>query len=348
MSGMSHVGRPRGGSGRPVSWYALDSEGVEAVARFVAHGWSEGDGALIIASAHHRACIDAAMSDLGADPELMLAQGRYAARDADATLRQFVDRGVLHPRRFRAVVGELLTEAAPRGAHVRVFSELMALLRHRDEITTALELEFQWRALLREGRFSLLCAYPAHGGDSRAVDVRRVCDLHTELLVAGSLAGELSRAAGEDSAVSDIAGGPVGGSVAIGRYHACSRVYLPVAESVPAARHFVVNVLHAWGLGALDVDAAIVASELATNAVRHADSPFRATLDRQSDGVRIGVEDAGPDPLARRSPDALDLGGRGVDIVEALSQRWGSTELPSGKLVWAEIAARVNAASEAG
>ncbi len=83
------------------------------------------------------------------------------------------------------------------------------------------------------------------------------------------------------------------GSVAIGRYHACSRVYLPVAESVPAARHFVVNVLHAWGLGALDADAAIVASELATNAVRHADSPFRATLDRQSDGVRIGVEDAG-------------------------------------------------------
>ncbi len=125
-------------------------------------------------------------------------------------------------------------------------------------------------------------------------------------------------------------------------------MYLPVAESVPAARHFVVNVLHAWGLGALDADAAIVASELATNAVRHADSPFRATLDRQSDGVRIGVEDAARDPLARRSPDSLDLGGRGVDIVEALSQRWGSTELPSGKLVWAELAARVDAASEAG
>jgi hypothetical protein len=231
---------------------------------------------------------------------------------------------------------------------VRVFSELMALLRHRDEITTALELEFQWRALLREGRFSLLCAYPAYGRDSRAVDVRRVCDLHTELLVAGSSAGELQRGVGEDSGVSEIAGGPVAGSVAIGPYHACSRVYLPVAESVPAARHFVVSVLHAWGLGALDVDAAIVASELATNAVRHADSPFRATLDRQSDGVRIGVEDAGRDPLARRSTDALDLGGRGVDIVEALSQRWGSTELPSGKLVWAELAARLDAASEAG
>ncbi len=92
MSGMSHAGRPRWGSGRAVSWYALDSEGVEAVARFVAHGWSEGDGALIIASAHHRARIEAAMVQLGADPELMLDQGRYVARDADETLRQIVDR----------------------------------------------------------------------------------------------------------------------------------------------------------------------------------------------------------------------------------------------------------------
>jgi anti-sigma regulatory factor (Ser/Thr protein kinase) len=348
MSRMSQDGRPMRGSGHAVRRYSLDSEGIEAVARFIAHGWSESDSALIIASAHHRERIDAAMSDLGVDPELMAAQGRYVTRDADATLRRFVDRGVLQPQRFRAVVQELLTTAGRDGAHVRVFSELMALLRHRDEVTTALELEFQWRALLREGRFSLLCAYPAHGRDSGAIDVRRVCDLHTELLTAASSPGKPSRRVGGDSAVSDIAGGALAGSVAIGRYHACSRVFLPVAESVPAARHFVVNVLHAWGLGALDVDAAIVASELATNAVTHADSPFRATLDRQHDGVRIGVEDAGHDSLARRSPDTWDLGGRGVVIVEALSQRWGSTELPSGKLVWAELVAHVDAASAAG
>ena len=348
MGGMSHDGRPRWGSGRAERRSSLDSEGIEAVARFIAHGWSESDSALIIASPHHRARIDAAMADLGVDPELMVAQGRYVTRDADATLRQFVDGGVLQPSRLRAVVNELITTAGRDGAHVRVFSELIALLRHRDELPIALELELQWRALLREGRFSLLCSYPAHGPDSGAVDVRRVCDLHTELVEAASSPGKPSRRAGVDSAVSDLPGSAVAGSVAIGRYHACSEVFLPVAESVPAARHFVLNVLHAWGLEALDADAAIVASELATNAVRHADSPFRATLDRQLDGVRIGVEDAGHDSLARRSPDAWDLGGRGVDIVEALSQRWGSTELPSGKLVWAELVAHVDAASAAG
>ena len=95
MGGMSHDGRPRWGSGHAVSWYSLDSEGIEAVARFIAHGWSESDSALIIASAHHRERIDAAMSDLGVDPELMAAQGRYVTRDAEATLRRFVDGGVL-------------------------------------------------------------------------------------------------------------------------------------------------------------------------------------------------------------------------------------------------------------
>ena len=345
MGGMSHDGRPRWGSGHAGSWYALDSEGIEAVARFVAHGWSEADGALIIASAHHRERIDAAMAELGANPELMKHQGRYVALDVDTTVPRFVDDGVLYPERFRAVVGELLAEAGRDGAHVRVFSELIALLRHRDEITKALELEAQWRVLLRQGDFSLLCAYPAHDFDeSRLVDVRRVCDLHSELLAAGPPAADPSLSVVAErlrAGLATPAAGSSEGPVAVGRYHACSQVYLPVAESVPAARHFVIDVLHAWGLGRLDADAAIVTSELATNAVRHADSPFRATLDRQHDGVRIGVEDAAHDPLSRRSPDSYDPSGRGVDIVEALSRRWGSTELPSGKLVWAELAESV-------
>ena len=338
---MSHAGMPRWGDGHAVSWYALDSEGVEAVARFVAHGWSQSECALVIASAHHRELIDAAMAELGADPSLMKAQGRYVARDVDTTLPRFVDDDVLYPERFRAVVGELLAETGRDGAHVRVFSELIALLRYRKEITKALELEAQWRVLLRQGDFSLLCAYPAHDFDrSHLVDVRRVCDLHSELVAPGPPASDISRSVAAERLRAGFATPVANRSeepVAVGRYHACSQVYLPVAESVPAARHFVVDVLHAWGLGMLDADAAIVTSELATNAVRHADSPFRATLDRQHDGVRIGVEDAAHHPLSRRSPDSYDLGGRGVDIVEALSRRWGSTELPSGKLVWAEL-----------
>lgn len=335
MGGMSQAGMPRWGPGEGKSRHALDSDGVEAVARFVAHGWAQSERALVIASTAHRQRIEAAMAQLGADPELARAQGRYVTRDADETMGRFVVDGVLDPKKFRAVMTDLLAEATGPGSHVRVYSELIALLWQRGE--SALELELQWRFLLRRHDFSLLCAYPTHDfAHSGLVDVRRVCDLHSDLAVGDSAHG--GRHADEPA-----------GPVAVGRYHACSPVYLPMAESVPAARHFVVDVLRAWGMDDLDGDAAIVISELATNALRHAESPFRAVLDRHQDGVRLGVEDAARDPLARRSPpDSHDLGGRGVDIVEALSRRWGWSELPSGKLVWAELVGAEPAASEAG
>lgn len=329
MGGMSQAGLPRWGHGEGVSWNALGSDGVEAVARFLAHGLAQSEHTLVIASPSDRHRIESALAQLGADPEVARAQGRYLPCDVDETRRRFVVDGVLDPRRFRAVVAELLAEAGGDRAHVRVFSELIALVWQRDDLDRALELELQWRFLLRRHDFSLLCAYPTPAfPESGSVDVRRVCDLHTDLARGDSLLG---------SARPDAPGGPV--AVAVGRYHACSEVFQPVAESVPTARHFVVDVLHAWGLESLGGDAAIVISELATNALRHAETPFRAVLDRQQQGVRLGVEDAAPDPLARRSSDSYDLGGRGVDIVEALSHRWGWTELPSGKLVWAELVA---------
>ena len=339
---MSHAGMPRWGHGHAVSWYALDSEGVEAVARFIADGWDQSECALVVATPSHRARIDETLAALGADPELMRAQGRYLAQDADETLHRFFRDGVIDRQGFRDTVGDLLTRVGRDGSHVRAFGEMVALLWQRDEVSAALELELQWSDLLRQRDFSLLCAYPARAfDDSRLVDVRRVCDLHTDLVVAGSPDGRAGLTVAEDSPTADLAGPrePDGadGPVVIGRYHACSRVYLPVAESVPAARHFVVDVLRAWGLAALDADAAIVVSELTTNALRHAGSPFRAIIDRQHDGVRIGVEDTARDTLTRRSTDSDDPSGRGVDIIEALSRRWGSTELAAGKLVWAEL-----------
>jgi hypothetical protein len=331
MGGMSQAGVPRWEPGEAGSRHALEVDDVEAVARFIAHGWAQSEPALVIANAEHRQRIEVALAQLGADPAVARSQGRYVVRDGDEILHEVVADGGLDPERFRSTVTQLLAEAGSAGSHVRVYSELIGLFWGRDDVESALELELQWRSLLRRHDFSLLCAYPAHGfADSGLVDVRRVCDLHTDLVTD----------AGQDGASSDGSAAP-----AAGRYHACSPVYLPVSESVPAARHFVVDVLRAWGMDDLGPDAAIVISELATNALRHAESPFRAVLDRQQDGVRLGVEDAARDPLARRSSDSYDLGGRGVDIVEALSRRWGWSELPSGKLVWAELVGAARAAA---
>jgi hypothetical protein len=83
-----------------------------------------------------------------------------------------------------------------------------------------------------------------------------------------------------------------------------------------------------------------VASELATNAVLHADSPFRVSVDRSIGVVCIAIQDA-VEGLAEQQPPSRDeMTGRGMAIVNALSRRWGCDALPAGKVVWAELAAK--------
>jgi anti-sigma regulatory factor (Ser/Thr protein kinase) len=198
---------------------------------------------------------------------------------------------------------------------------MVALLWQLGAVDDAIELEMQWNRLMHDHDFSLLCAYPTGVFDHASlVDVRRVCELHTDLVPTHPLAAQPD--------------GP-GPELAVG--HACSRIYLPIPESVPAARHFVVDVLRSWGNEDLTADAALIISELATNALSHAMSPFRAVLDRRGGGLRIGVEDATDIPLERRNTDAEDTSGRGVAIIEALSERWGYSAVPGGKVVWAEL-----------
>ncbi len=86
-------------------------------------------------------------------------------------------------------------------------------------------------------------------------------------------------------------------------------------------------------------DAVLVLSELVTNAVLHAGGADRITVDCRDGSIRIDVHDGATD--AARVPDvAPEVGGRGLRIVEALAERWGSDPLDAGKVVWAELPCR--------
>jgi len=321
---MSLDGMTAWGRGHAVSFYAVDSEGIDAVARFVADGWDLDECVVVVATGPHRSAVDALLVQRGYDPAGRAATGRYIAIDAEETLGHLLVDGQLDLDRFMTRVGEVIAEASAAGVPVRAFGEMVALLWQNGLVEAAIELELMWNQLLRGRDFSLLCAYPTGAFEhAELVDVRRVCELHTDLVPVGCSAPP-SGTVLADGAV--LAAG-----------HACSRVYLPMPESVPAARHFVVDVLRSWGHGDLCPDAALIVSELATNALRHASSPFRAVVDRRRGGLRVGVEDATVTPLERRDAALDDVSGRGVDIVEALSARWGYSPLPGGKIVWAEL-----------
>ncbi|MFD8417970.1 ATP-binding protein [Streptomyces sp. NPDC059466] len=117
-----------------------------------------------------------------------------------------------------------------------------------------------------------------------------------------------------------------------------------------AARRSVRGCLRHWHVEGLADDAALVLSELLSNALRHGEPPVRVsvTLRRtRHDGrtVHIEVADAGHTldhglSGSRRAHPALtmDENGRGLRLVDALSCRWGDEPTPQGHTVWADLA----------
>jgi anti-sigma regulatory factor (Ser/Thr protein kinase) len=113
-----------------------------------------------------------------------------------------------------------------------------------------------------------------------------------------------------------------------------------VAEptSVTRARRFI-----AGAIGDIPDDASeavlLIASELASNSVRHAASTFRVRIERLPDHIRLEVEDEGGGQPTIKSPTVHDTSGRGLQIVAALADHWGVVPVPetTGKIVWATI-----------
>lgn len=125
----------------------------------------------------------------------------------------------------------------------------------------------------------------------------------------------------------------------------------PVPESARTAREFTAAVLHEWRLEPLTEDAVVIASELATNAIRHGTPP--ATGDDVNDPGRARVEmswclqgsrlicvvaDQTGTPPVVAAHDAEAESGHGLQIVGSLAVAWGWTILGTReKAVWAAL-----------
>ncbi|WP_330174697.1 ATP-binding protein [Streptomyces sp. NBC_01498] len=95
--------------------------------------------------------------------------------------------------------------------------------------------------------------------------------------------------------------------------------------------------------GELGDTAALLLSELVTNALRHGSPPGREIVVsvRRADGLlRLEVEDAGDTVPSPRTPELVDECGRGLALVVALADDWGvEPRRGPGKLVWVTLKA---------
>lgn len=111
------------------------------------------------------------------------------------------------------------------------------------------------------------------------------------------------------------------------------RAFQPEERTIRLVRLFVGDSLS--GVAAAD-DVALAASELATNVVRHAETPFTVQITNEANRIRLEVSDG-----SSIIPAVEDLAGpgRGMRIISGLSEQWGVEASENGKTVWAEFQA---------
>ncbi len=108
-------------------------------------------------------------------------------------------------------------------------------------------------------------------------------------------------------------------------------------KSVRSARRFVSGVLDDWGCAELDDGAALLVSELVTNAIVHAHSTVELAVHLRPTRIRVEVIDTAREHVRRRDAKDDEQSGRGMALIEAIAAAWGVDSLLSGKSVWFEM-----------
>lgn len=116
----------------------------------------------------------------------------------------------------------------------------------------------------------------------------------------------------------------------------------PALGAARRARELVNAACERWRLAHLAADAGIVLSEMVNNVVAHARTEMAVLLRRHGPTISVAVRDRSPRiPRFTGSPvPVTSYGGRGLLLIDAVADSWGSLALPGGKVVWACLGIR--------
>lgn len=104
-----------------------------------------------------------------------------------------------------------------------------------------------------------------------------------------------------------------------------------------AARDFIAGFVSAPELVGVRDTCVLLVSEVVTNALRHSEGEVVLELWRYRGRLRVEVSDETSRPPVSSAHELLDDWGRGVPLMDALSDRWGTAPQGEGKVVWFEL-----------
>lgn len=334
--------------GHVVQFYGHEEELADRVAGYLLGALQHDGAAVVIATAAHRRAFEGRLTRAGVDLAAAARAGTYRTLDAGDTVRALTTGGQLDRGAFDRVIGSLIADAGQGKRPVRAYGEMVALLWDAGLVNDAVQLEEMWGSLGLSHSFSLFCSYPARSvtGDGHLEAFAEVCRLH------GSVVGGWPAPAGRGwpapagPGATQAPAGPGMTRAPAGRgatgvpapaARDASRAFALSGDAPAAARHFAVDAVRRLGAADLADDTALVVTELAANAIVHAQTGFTVDLSASPDVLRITVRDASPLPPASAADlPALPLHGLGA--VDALASRWGVERVGhSGKLVWVEL-----------
>jgi MEDS: MEthanogen/methylotroph, DcmR Sensory domain len=335
--------------GHVVQFYGHEEELADRVAGYLLGALQHDGAAVVIATTAHRRAFEGRLTRAGVDLAAAARAGTYRTLDAADTVRALTTGGQLDRGAFDRVIGSLIADAGQGERPVRAYGEMVALLWDAGLVNDAVQLEEMWGSLGLSHSFSLFCSYPARSvtGDGHLEAFAEVCRLH------GSVVGGWPAPAGPGATRAPAGPGATRAPAGRGATRApsgrgatrvpappardASRAFALSGDAPAAARHFAVDAVRRLGAADLADDTALVVTELAANAIVHAQTGFTVDLSASPDVLRITVRDASPLPPASAADlPALPLHGLGA--VDALASRWGVERLGhSGKLVWVEL-----------
>jgi anti-sigma regulatory factor (Ser/Thr protein kinase) len=115
---------------------------------------------------------------------------------------------------------------------------------------------------------------------------------------------------------------------------------VPAEPTGPSrVRQWMTTRLRVWSVPEPVIGAAILCtSELTTNALLHAGTPAQVRIDLSAERLLVSVADTGTrGSVARARTDALSSRGRGLGLIEELSDTWGTDPTVRGSTVWFEM-----------